>query len=79
VVHVLGPRVSDQLWNVIVGLIRQLGLAITVDLFASESNARAERFATRIASRFGEPGGETIDALSVSGWADSGRVALSSP
>jgi hypothetical protein len=46
-VHVLGPRVSDQLWKKIVGLTRQLGLAITVDLFASESKARAERFATR--------------------------------
>lgn len=65
--HVLGPRVSDQLWNEIVGLIRPLGWAITIELFASESNARAERFG----SRFGEPGSETIDALSIPDWAES--------
>ena len=65
--HVLGPRVCDQLWNDIAGLIRPLGWVITIDLFASESNARAERFA----SRYGEPGCETIDALSIPDWAES--------
>ena len=63
----LGPRVSDGLWADIVRLIQPLEWNITIDLFASESNARADRFA----NRFGEPGSECIDALSIPHWGQS--------
>jgi hypothetical protein len=65
--HVLGPRVSDGLWADIVRLIQPLEWNITIDLFASESNARADRFA----SRFGEPGSECVDALTIPDWGQS--------
>ena len=65
--HVLGPRVGDTLWSTIQSLIAPLRWKVTVDLFATESNARAPRYF----SRFGEPGAEATDALSVSDWAGS--------
>jgi hypothetical protein len=59
--NVLGPRVSDGLWASITSLPEPLRWRVTVDLFATEANARAERFF----SRFGEPGAEAIDAFAV--------------
>ena len=64
---VVGPAVSDGLWNQIEALAVGVGLRITVDAFASESNSRAPRFW----SRYGEPGSEAVDALSVSDWGKS--------
>ena len=65
--HVLGPRIGDGLWSTILSLLAPLRWTVTVDLFASESNARAVRYF----SRFGEPGSEAVDALSVLDWAVS--------
>ena len=65
--HVLGPRVSDGLWASISSLLEPLRWRVTVDLFATESNARAERYF----SRFGEPGAEAVDAFAVPDWAAS--------
>lgn len=65
--HVLGPRVGNDLWATIRSLIAPLRWEVTVDLFATESNARAARFF----SRFSEPGAEAVDALSVLDWASS--------
>ena len=65
--HVVGPRVGDGLWNTILSLLAPLRWTVTVDLFATESNARAARYF----SRFGEPGSEAVDALSVLDWAVS--------
>ena len=65
--HVLGPRVSDRLWDLIESLLAPLGWKVTIDLFASESNARAQRYC----SRFPEPGSECVDALSAPDWGES--------
>jgi hypothetical protein len=43
------------------------GWRITVDAYATESNARVARYW----SRYGEPGAESIDTLSVGDWAQS--------
>ena len=65
--HVLGPRVSEALWATIESLLAPLRWRVTVDLFATESNARAARYF----SRYSEPGAEAVDALSVLDWATS--------
>ena len=65
--HVLGPRVGDGLWGTIESLVAPLGWKVTIDLFASECNSRAQRYC----SRFPEPGAECVDALSVSDWGES--------
>lgn len=65
--NVAGPSVSDSLWGRIKTAVAALGLRVTVDAFASESNRRAERYW----SRFGEPGCEAVDALSVGNWGSS--------
>jgi hypothetical protein len=65
--HVAGPCVTDQLWGRIVGAAELCGLRVTLDLFATESNRRAERYC----SRYGEPGSEAVDALMVADWAQS--------
>jgi hypothetical protein len=62
--NVAGPSVSDSLWGQIKTAVADLGLLVTVDAFASESNFQAERYW----SRFGEPGCEAVDALSVGDW-----------
>ena len=64
---VLGAAVSDRLWSSISTAAASVGWRVTVDAFATESNARAPRFW----SRFGEPGAESIDALSVADWRSS--------
>ena len=65
---ILGPAVSDELWSLVARAAADAGLrGITVDAFASESNARAPRFW----SRFHEPGAEAIDGLCVPDWARS--------
>jgi hypothetical protein len=65
--HVLGPRVSDGLWASIMSLLEPLRWRVTIDLFATETNARADRYF----SRFGEPGAEAVDAFAVPDWAAS--------
>ena len=65
--HVLGPSVGPALWGAIEALIAPLGWRVTVDLFASEANAKARRYF----SRYGEPSSEAVDALSVPDWACS--------
>lgn len=65
--NVAGPCVSDRLWGRIAEVVGLCGLRITVDLFASESNRRAERYC----SRYGEPGSEAVDALMVPDWGQS--------
>jgi hypothetical protein len=65
---ILGPAVSDTLWQHVHGAVVAAGWdGVTVDAFASESNARVPRFW----SRFHEPGSEVIDALCVPDWARS--------
>jgi hypothetical protein len=60
--NVRGPAVSDGLWRAISAAVADAGWgAVTVDAFASESNARVPRFW----SRFFEPGSEALDALCV--------------
>ncbi len=64
----LGPAVSDELWLQATRAAADAGWGgVTVDAFASESNARTPRFW----SRFHEPGSEAIDALCVPDWARS--------
>ena len=66
VASILGPAVSDGLWCTAALAAADAGWGrITVDAFASESNARTPRFW----SRFHEPGAEAIDALCVPNWA----------
>ena len=65
---ILGPAVDDGLWLTVSRAVEAAGWQrVTVDAFASESNARVPRFW----SRFHEPGSETIDALCVLDWAQS--------
>ena len=65
---VLGPAVSDCFWLTVSRAVEAAGWRrVTVDAFASESNARVPRFW----SRFHEPGSETIDALCAFDWAQS--------
>jgi hypothetical protein len=64
----LGPATSDELWLLVARAAADAGWrGITMDAFASESNARALRFW----SRFHEPGAEAINALCVLDWARS--------
>jgi hypothetical protein len=63
----LGPAVSDGLWSSVLRVSAAAGWRITVDAFATESNARAPRFW----SPHPEPGAEAVDALSILDWAVS--------
>ncbi len=64
----LGPATSNELWLLVARAAEDAGWrGITVDAFASESNARAPRFC----SRLHEPGAEAIDALCVLDWSHS--------
>ena len=49
---VLKPIVSDELWAKTKATAQSAGLHVTLDLFATESNRRAERYC----SRYGSPG-----------------------
>ncbi len=65
---VRGPAVTDDLLLAISRAAADAGWgSVTVDAFASESNARVPRFW----SRFFEPGSETLDALCVLDWSRS--------
>jgi hypothetical protein len=64
---VLGPAVSDQFWAVIDDVAAAAGWRVTVDAFASSSNARLDRFW----ARFPEPDAEAVDVLSVLDWSQS--------
>jgi hypothetical protein len=74
---ILGPAVSDQLWQLVCRAAGDAGWGgITVDAFASESNARSPRFWIR----FHEPGSEAIDALCVTHSEDfTARCSSSTP
>ena len=66
--NIRGPVTSDALWVHVRQAAADAGWdRITVDAFASESNARVERFW----SRFHEPGAEGTDALCAPDWARS--------
>ena len=59
---ILGPAVSDELWALVSRAAVEAGWGrVTVDAFASESNARAPRFWSQVH----EPGSKVIDALCV--------------
>ncbi len=63
-----GPAVSDDLWLAILRAAADAGWgSVTVDAFASESNARVPRFWSRLF----EPGSEVLDALCVPDWSRS--------
>ena len=61
---ILGPAVSDELWAKILGLADSVGWRPTVDLFASASNHRTDRFV----SWFPEPDAEHFDAFGMDDW-----------
>ena len=63
----LGPVVSDGLWSKVQEVSASVGWHITVDAFASASNARAARYW----SEFPESGSDAVDALSVPDLASS--------
>ena len=66
--NIRGPAVLDSLWRIISTAAVDAGWGpVTVDAFASESNARAPRYW----SRFFEPGSEALDALCVPDWSRS--------
>jgi hypothetical protein len=44
---VVGPAVSDGLWSRIGAAVAEVGLEVTVDAFATESNRRARRYWSR--------------------------------
>ena len=61
------PAVSDVLWSSVLRVSAAVGWRITVDAFATESNASAPRYW----SPHPEPGSEAVDALSILDWAVS--------
>ncbi len=63
----LGPAVSDVLWSSVLRVSAAAGWRITVDAFATESNAHAPSFWRQ----HPEQGAEAADALSVLDWAVS--------
>ena len=65
--RLLGPAASDGLWRLVEAEVARAGWQITMDLFATASNARALRFC----SRGHEPQAERVDALSALGWGSS--------
>jgi hypothetical protein len=62
-----GPAITDSLWKIIQDLAAVLQWKITIDAFATASNARAKRFF----ARFPEPDAEAADALLVPDWHSS--------
>ena len=46
--EVVGPAVDDELWGEIMNELSRLGWRVTLDLFASESNARCPRFCCKL-------------------------------
>ena len=55
------------MWSQVCSALAFIGWRVTVDAFATESN----RCVARFWSRFGEPGSEAVDALSVPDWRHS--------
>lgn len=64
---VVGPGVGEELWGRINVELRRLGWKVTIDLFASASNARCERYC----SRTHEAGAERTDAFTMLDWSRS--------
>ena len=67
VAGILGPAVSDTLWSTILELANRVQWRLTIDLFASASNHRTDRFV----SWFPEPDAEAFDAFSIGNWGSS--------
>jgi hypothetical protein len=67
VAGILGPAVSDTLWSTILELANRVRWRLTIDLFASASNHRTDRFV----SWFPEPDAEAFDAFSIGNWGSS--------
>jgi len=65
--EIRGPSITDQLWNRIQALADQQGWKLTIDLFATASNSRTDRYV----SWFPEPDAEAYDAFSMGSWASS--------
>jgi hypothetical protein len=65
--YVLGPAVGDELWEEIETVLRRIGWGVTIDLFATGSNARSARYC----SRTHDPGAERADAFTMLDWSDS--------
>lgn len=65
--YVLGPAVGDELWEEIETVLRRIGWGVTIDLFATASNARCARYC----SRTHEPGAERTDAFTMLDWSSS--------
>ena len=63
----LGPSVNGKMWKMTQAEVQKVGWRITMDLFATASNARVMRFC----SRGYEPSAEHIDALAVPDWGSS--------
>lgn len=64
---VAGPAIRDELWDRIGAELRRLGWRVTIDLFASASNARCRRYC----SRTHEPDAERTDAFTMLDWSQS--------
>jgi len=62
-----GPAVSDHLWARIQALADEQRWKLTIDLFATASNHRTDRFV----SWFPEPDAEAYDAFSIGSWSSS--------
>ena len=65
---VVGQRVSDEFWDKsdkIAAAVQSAGLRLSLDLFATESNRRAERYY----SRYGEAESEAVDTFMMLDWA----------
>jgi hypothetical protein len=62
--YILGPAVGDELWEEIETVLRRIGCGITIDLFATASNAKCARYF----SRTHEPGAERTDAFTMLDW-----------
>jgi hypothetical protein len=59
--------VGDELWEEIETVLRRIGWGVTIDLFATASNARCARYC----SRTHEPGAERTDAFTMLDWSSS--------
>jgi len=64
---VVGPAVKDELWARIETELRRHGWRVTIDLFATASNARCPRYC----SRTHEPDAERTDAFTMLDWSRS--------
>ena len=62
-----GVSVSDRLWDIIQSVADRLSWKLTIDLFATASNHRTDRFI----SRWPEPDAESFDSFLAPSWRES--------